>query len=300
MKCVLAIAVSATILFSCSANKKLSQNAKTFVDAATPKTAIPFMNDSAKTVQNTKEWILDFSDEFNDATIDKTKWTIENSTKKRVDITLFSNDKQVEEKDGHMFIYYSKAAEVNDSAYYAGRFISKDKYAPTYGFLEARMHLVKPNGYQTAFWMMPASGDAMRNSNKHDGTANDGAEIDIVEGNRLKRYSLGLHWDGYAKPYHKGAGANIRMPNMHDTEYHIFGLEWTPTYLKYYYDGKIVKEINDPKAIPMVAHYIYFSGSCWGTSDWVDGDIRKNEFIQNGGVEKGYIDYVRVFKSKPL
>jgi beta-glucanase (GH16 family) len=298
MKYLFAISMSLILLFGCSTNKKLQQSMSSFIDTATPKTVTPFFNDSAKTVQNNKEWQLDFSDEFNDATIDKTKWTIENNTKKRVDITLFSNDKQVEEKNGHLYIYYSKASEINDSAYYAGRVISKDKYAPTYGFLEARMHLVKPNGYQTAFWMMPNQGTSMTNAGPHDGTANDGAEIDIVEGNRLKRYSLGLHWDGYAKGTTKGAGANIRLPNMHDTEYHIFGLEWSPTYLKYYYDGKIVKEITDPKAIPKVAHYIFFSGSCWGTSDWVDGDIRKNEFIQNGGVEKGYIDYVRVYKLK--
>jgi beta-glucanase (GH16 family) len=160
------------------------------------------------------------------------------------------------------------------------------------------MHFVKPNGYQTAFWMMPNKGTSMTNAGPHDGTANDGAEIDIIEGNRVVRYSLGLHWDGYAKGVTKGAGANIRE-NLHQTEYHIIGFEWSPTYLRFYLNGKLVKEITDPKAIPKVDHYIYFSGSNFGKNDWLDGDVRKNEFIQNGGIDKGYIDYVRVYKLKP-
>jgi beta-glucanase (GH16 family) len=285
-------------LLGCSTSKKSASASNSLVDTETPKAAQPLIIDTAFSSTNSKGWVLDFSDEFNDNKIDTGKWTIENSIKKRVDITLFSDDNQVEEKDGHAFIYYRKAPEKHDSAYYVGRFNSKGKYAPTHGFLEAKMHLVKPNGYQTAFWTMPNSGTSMSNAGPHDGTANDGAEIDIVEGNKLKTYSLGLHWDGYEKGTHKGAGGNIKISNLHDVEYHVFGLEWTPTYLKFYCDGKVVKEITDPKAIPQVAEFIIFSGSCWGVSDWVNGDVRQNEFIQKGGVEKGYVDYLRVYKKK--
>jgi hypothetical protein len=49
--------------------------------------------------------------------------------------------------------------------------------------------------------------------------------------------------------------------------------------------------------IPHVPHYIIFSGSCFGVSDWVTGDVRKNDFIQKGNIDKAYIDYVRVYKS---
>lgn len=285
-------------LLSCNASKKTNQSSNIFVDAETPKTAQPLLVDSTAAVVNNKQWIIHFSDEFNDNVLDTKKWTIENSTKKRVDITLYSDENQVEEKDGNAIIYYKKAPEKHDSAYYIGRFNSKGKYATTYGFIEARMHLVKPNGYQTAFWMMPNTGTSMTNAGPHDGTAGDGAEIDIVEGNKLKTYSYGLHWDGYAKGTHKGAGgAKPKIENLYDS-YHVFGLEWTPTYLRFYFDGKLIKEMTDPKAMIHVDEFIIFSGSCWGTSDWVDGDVRKNELIQNGGTVKGYIDYVRVFKPK--
>lgn len=277
------------------ATPKSEKTKQPFIDIQTPKGSVPFIKpDSVSQKYLMKTWKLVFSDEFDDAKIDTSKWHVENSIKKRIDVTLYADSNQVEEKDGNMFIYYRKAA-ISDTAYHAGRFNSKEKYAPTYGFLECRMHVVKPNGHQTAFWMMP-EGDGMRNLTTPEGTANDGAEIDVIEGTKANAYSNGLHWDGYAKPAHKSNGKLIKMPNMHDTEYHIFGFEWTPTYLKFYFDGKLVREMTDPKLIPHVAHFLYFSGSCFGKNDWLDGDIRKNEFIQNGGVDKAYVDYVRVFQ----
>lgn len=290
------IFIGLVVLAGCTANKKMySLNVKDFVDPESPKDAIPFVvSDSVNKESLKNAWKLDFSDEFNDNTIDTSKWNVENGIKKRVDVTLYADNNQVEEKNGNAYIYYRKSP-ISDTAYNAGRFNSNGKYAPTYGFLECRMHVVKPNGHQTAFWMMP-TGDGMKKGG--DGTANDGAEIDIVEATKLHAFSLGLHWDGYAKPAHKSNGRLVKTPNYHDTEYHIWGFEWTPTFLKFYFDGKVVATMNEPKLIPHVAEYIYFSGSCFGENNWVDGDIRKNEFIQKGGTDKAYIDYIRVFKAK--
>ncbi len=286
-------------LFSCktppSATSKLVGNS--FVDAQSNKNERPFFVGDSLTKAK-ENWELSFSDEFNDNKIDTTKWTVENNTKKRVDVTLYANDEQVEEKDGNAFIYYRKSNK-HDSAYHAGRFNSQGKFAPTYGYLECRMHLIKPNGCQTAFWMMPNGKGSTAPNGVKDGTANDGAEIDIVEGNKMKdAYSTGLHWDGYEKPAHKANGAMVKAPNLYAEEYHVFGFEWTPTFLKLYYDGNLVRTIDKPTLIPHVPHYIYFSGSCFGESDWVTGDVRKNEFIQKGNTDKAYIDYVRVYKNK--
>jgi beta-glucanase (GH16 family) len=289
------VGILATIIWqSCAVQKKGISNV--WVDKQTPADVVPFIiNDSVSKESLQKNWRLDFSDEFNDNSIDTTKWNVETSVKKRVDVTLYADKNQLEEKDGNIYIYYRKS-NISDTAYNAGRFHSKGKYAPIYGFLECRMHVVKPNGHQTAFWMMP-EGLGMKNPDGVDGTANDGAEIDIIEGTKANAYSLGLHWDGYSKPAHKSNGRLIKAPNMHETEYHIYGFEWTPQFLKFHFDGKVVATMTDPKLIPKVAEFIYFSGSCFGENNWVDGDIRKNEFIQKGNTDKAYIDYIRVFKN---
>lgn len=265
------------------------------VDTATPITSKPKINGST----TLNKWILDFSDEFNDLQIDTLKWNIENSVRYRGDINVYSSADQLEEKNGNIYIEYCKAPSISSKAYAVGRFNSKNKYSTAYGFFETRMHVVKPNGYQTAFWMMPNSGTSMTNAGPHDGTANDGAEIDIIEGNKLNTYSCGLHWDGYDVD-HKGAGnGGVRATNMHDTVYHVFGLEWTNTFLKYYFNGRVVWQTSDPKAIAHVPEFILFTGMCWGANTWVNGDVTKNTFIQNGGIDKAYIDYVRVYKFKP-
>jgi len=299
MKKIIAITTLFLVVLAsgCKAKKGLSlTNNSSFVDSETTISAIPFIVMDSTSIQNKKrKWKLVFSDEFNDTKMNTSKWNVENAPKKRVDIMLYSDDNQVVEKDGKAYIYYRKSS-LNDTTYMAGRFNSKGKYAPTYGFMESRIHLVKPNGYQMAFWMMP-EGKGMSSETSPDGTANDGAEIDIVEGNKLNAFSSGLHWDGYAKPAHKANGSLNKMPDLYETEYHIFGFEWTPTFLKFYYDGKLIRTMTDPKFIPKVAHFLYFSGSCFGKSDWVDGDVRKNKFIQNGGVDKAYVDYVRVYQN---
>ena len=268
---------------------------KDFVDVESPADAAPFLlGDSL--IQTKKNWQLVFSDEFNDNQISSSKWVVENTSRVRTDVTVYSNSSHIEEKSGKAFLYYQKH-NLHDSAYAAGRMNSKGKFAATYGYFECRIHLVKPNGYQTAFWMMPSADGPMSNSGVKDGTANDGAEIDIVEGNKLVTYSNGLHWDGYATD-HKSNGTNIKAPDLFTQEYHIFGFEWTPDFLKFYYDGKLVRTMTASNLIPLMPHFIIFSGSCWGVNDWVIGDVRKNQFIQQGNRDEAYIDYMRVYKSK--
>ncbi|WP_395089678.1 family 16 glycosylhydrolase [Armatimonas sp.] len=270
----------------------LLQTVSTPIDPQTPPQARP----ASSPVDSKDRWSLIFSDEFNGTAIDPVKWTVETTSRKRPDITVKADPAQVEVKAGSACIYYRKS-KTEDSTYFAGRFNSKGHFSTTYGYLEARMHLVKPDGYQTAFWMMPDQEGLTSPKGVTDGTANDGAEIDIIEGNKAgDTYSTGLHWDGYAKPAHKSNGAMVKAPGLHTQEYHTIGFEWSPTALKFYYDGKLVRTIDKPTLIPQVPHYIIFSGSCFGVNDWVTGNVLQNKFLQDGGTAQASIDYVRVFK----
>ena len=88
----------------------------------------------------------------------------------------------------------------------------------------------------------------------------------------------------------------VSAPGLHTQEYHTIGFEWSPTVLKFYYDGNLVRTIDKPTLIPQVPHYIIFSGGCFGVNDWVTGNVLQNKFIQDGGTARASIDYVRVFK----
>lgn len=260
------------------------------VDSQSLKDIYPLINEES----HQSEFSLVFSDEFNDSEIDTSKWNVQDKFyKDRIDFNLYADGNQIEEKEGHLFIYYLKDSTKEDT-YYAGRVDSRGKYAPTYGFFEAKMHFVKPNGHQTAFWMMP-EGKGMSVPDGVDSTANSGAEIDIIEGNKTHTYSCGLHWDGYGAA-HKTNGQEIEVNEFHNQEYHIMGFEWDVHYLRWYLDGNVVREIADSTLIPRVPHFLYFSGSMWSNHDWVDGNMLDNEFIQGGGIDKAYVDYIRVYQ----
>ena len=101
-----------------------------------------------------------------------------------------------------MEIKFERISQSEKWGTYASGMASTDcKFEQKYGFFEAKMLHVYPDGKQSAFWMMPNGGTLGRGT--PDGTANDGAEIDIFEGNKQSgRYATNYHYDGYGK-YHK-------------------------------------------------------------------------------------------------
>jgi hypothetical protein len=269
------------------------------IDSQTPVGTKPFLLDNLLPANSqTPNWDVVFSDEFNDTKIDVTKWSVENKIYDRNIIKVTADENQVEEKDGNLNICYRKSP-TDPLMYYAGRINSKDKYATTYGYFECRMKIVKPEGYQIAFWMMPV-GNGMSSSTPADGTAHDGAEIDIIEACKLtETYSSGMHYDGYGDD-HKGAGRHITAPGLHTQEYHYFGLEWSPDFIKYYYDGKVGNTLTDPKVIVKVDEYILLTGMHWAETGWVQVDVRNNALLNNGGTARAYIDHIRVFKNRTI
>jgi beta-glucanase (GH16 family) len=286
-----------SVFTTTQAASSYSAGTENLIDPQTPAKARPFMIDNLlPAYSQSTNWDIVFSDEFNDTKIDVTKWSVENRTYNRNIITVIADDNQVEEKDGNINIYYRKSP-TDSLKYFVGRFNSKDKFATTYGYFECRMRIPKPDGYQVAFWMMPV-GNGMSSSTLADGTAHDGAEIDIIESCKLSEsYSSGIHYDSYGK-FHKGAGGHIIAPGLHNQEYHVFGLEWSPTFLKFYYDGKLGRTISDPITIPKVDEYILLTGMAWAETGWVDVDVRENALLNGGGTAKASIDYVRVFKNR--
>jgi beta-glucanase (GH16 family) len=71
------------------------------------------------------------------------------------------------------------------------------------------------------------------------------------------------------------------------TGFHKFGLEWSPDYLKFYYDGALKRTISNTTIVSDAVEYIILSGGILG---WDEGDIRNATLPIN---EK--IAYVRVW-----
>ena len=157
----------------------------------------------------------------------------------------------------------------------------------TYGYFEGRLKLCKGKGTWPAFWMMPKNFRAWP----------DDGEIDIMEhvGYHENYVSSSIHCKAY---YH-----SIGTQKTHElylatatSEFHTYAVEWTPDYMKFYFDGKLHFTFNndgkgDKNTWPFDAPFYLKLNLAWG-GNW-GGAMGLDESCLPATYE---IDYVRVFQ----
>lgn len=152
-----------------------------------------------------------------------------------------------------MQYYYEQCSASIPQYHFTGAEIMlKPDYRFKYGYVEAKIKMNCGNGFFPAFWLYGTTV-----GNTHQGT--DYQEVDIFEMTYGKNEESGIIHD-----------QNIMTTNIHYihpptnksfvhminnySNYHIYGLEWTPSKLIYYVDGCIYRiekneGIFDPKTI---------------------------------------------------
>ena len=283
-----------TCLFMCKSSNEMGneENARnqggdselvsSMIDLATPASAKPY-NNSIKA-----DWKLVFSDEFDDNSLDHAKWNINVSFKSRKSRdklgikSWYWKEENVSESDGNLIL---KVVKAGDSVMHCGSINSDNKFEGLYGYYETRIDIAEASkGTHTAFWL---TGD---NQGRIDGTANDGAEIDVFESAWLEDYTKAvLHIDGYGND-HKANTKRYDTPGIHDG-FHIYGLLWTPDYLKIYFDGKLKVSYTEKQWRVLAPEYIWLSN---GASFGYEGDNFTREPI--GYLTEAKVDYVRVWQ----
>jgi beta-glucanase (GH16 family) len=178
----------------------------------------------------------------------------------------------------------------------SGAFTSYDKFTATYGYFEARLRMphARGAGVWPAFWMLPDRGKDYPDKIRRSYRTKDygmGLEIDIFEFmpwwkrlDGLYPIHVGCIWS-YGKvtetdpaPHGYGSyalgndgwGPEELYYSNPDTEFHTYGLYWSPERLIYYLDSKPIFRVKDPQHVPDVPHYFLFnialSGNGWGKS----------------------------------
>ncbi len=269
-------------IFACLLLSPLALQARDFVDSETPENAQP---------DNTRisgDWVLDFSDEFNDTLVNLTKWNVDNSTSSRAARPKLGiqywmwKSYNVSEADGNLVLKVSKP---NSNTMHCGSIHTANKYQTKYGYFEARIKIADAaKGTHTAFWLQ---GPNMGNV---DGTANDGAEIDIFESAWLQDYTKSVvHIDGYGAN-HQASTKQYSTPGIH-SGYHTFAMHWTEDFMKIYYDGKLKVSYADPKWVVKADEFLWLSD---GASFGYEGDNFTSQPF--GELTNAYVDYIRVWK----
>lgn len=218
-------------------------------------------------------YTLDFHDEFNGDSLDKSKWTdyylphwsknpetakanyrFENGTL----IEYIAKDQQpwAPELDGNVKSSAIMSFNKNWVHNFSGSktLMSNQSewtgYATTYGYFELRAKLsnVGGGGHQ-AWWMVGMQDD----TNDWFNSKRTG-EIDVIETFFRKPDTWRIAAFGWNDPFFQTSWKLMEdpVPNGNQTEeFHTYGLDWSPGSLKFYYDGVLYKEINQAPDYPM-------------------------------------------------
>ena len=190
-----------------------------------------------------------WGDEFNENTLDLSKWIIKSHSSSGQDKLTFE---QGDENLSKVFKIQNGAAslifqrwydQTNTLIQYAGpaELMTRPTMSWQYGYLEVRLRMsFRKDG--NAIWM--SSGDAL-NSNKD---AYCGLEVDVFETlastdsvtpNIHLWYKDGRHTDmnGYV---YNGKPIKYTFANSYNLakEFHVYGFEWTPSEMAMYVDGE--------------------------------------------------------------
>lgn len=177
-----------------------------------------------------RDYELAFSDEFNGNSVNTKLWDY------RTDSKHWSTQKadNVEVKDGLLHLNVKKE-KANGKDYTGAGLISKSKYQ--YGYYEAKLMIPAGGGWHTSFWLMTHDGSGGTNPKAAT------IEIDILENDSKDRggYHANLHkwYDGH-KDYE---GMHVSTPTI-GTEFQVLACEYTPTSVRYYANGKLVRVVD--------------------------------------------------------
>lgn len=173
---------------------------------------------------------LVWSDEFDGETLDTSEWDYRTDSKHWSTQTA----KNVSLANGRLTIEGKKEA-AGGKQYTGGGVISKRAFQ--YGYYEARLRVPPGAGWHTSFWMM-----------KHDcsgGTAPQAAaqELDVCENDSVKLGGYGVVVHRWLGPHQTFGGKWVATPDL-SADFHVFGCEFTPKTVKYFFDGKLVQTID--------------------------------------------------------
>ena len=190
---------------------------------------------------------LVMSEEFDtDGLIDPKIWTLETGTGVNGwgnnELQYYTDRTENASVQNGILIVKAIKEDYNGASYTSARLITKDSLEQQYGRFEARIKLPTGQGMWPAFWLLGAN-----NGDGTDGTEvwpNSG-EIDIMEyrGQQPTIIHGSIHGPGYsgANPITKSyALENDRF----DTGFHVFGIEWTESYINYYVDDVLYNQIT--------------------------------------------------------
>ena len=222
-----------------------------------------------------------WSDEFDGASVDATKWVFETGGGGwgNNELEYYQADNATV-ANGNLVIT-AKKETVGGMPYTSARMTTQGKEAPTYGRIEARIKLPVGQGMWPAFWMLGANINTV--------SWPQCGEIDIMEHVNTDNTIYGtMHWNVNG---HVQYGSTTQTTTA---DYHIYAVEWDTKSIRWYVDstlyqtGNIANNINTTGAFHLPFFVILNLA--------VGGNFPGATVDESLLPESMYVDYVRVYK----
>ena len=174
------------------------------------------------------EWVLTFTEEFEGDTLNTHVWTAENSNPGHILSSRHPENVEVHDGALHLVTKYESRAEGKE--WTTGNVLANaGAFTQAYGYWEARYKYCASPGINNSFWMASTTGKG----------TDIWYEIDICEGHYMNKMNTNLHETATSSSI-KQHSETYRSQYDLSADYHTYGLEWTPEYLYYYFDGVLV------------------------------------------------------------
>lgn len=191
-----------------------------------------------------KDRLLVWHDEFDDATLDTTKWryATHNSGGSEQQAYTIGRTENVRLENSNLILEARKDGYINNWTWSSGRIDTSGLAGFKYGRLEAKLKYDVVSGAFPAFWTIGTcahypTGENIHGVQKSKGTqwAQNG-EIDMFEGRGTNSEIAQGGW--YNQDDGKGNLSIIfGRKNIDASQYHVYAVEWTETTMISYIDG---------------------------------------------------------------
>ncbi len=161
--------------------------------------------------------------------------------------------------------------------YTSGHMNTYDTFNFRYGYIEMRAKVAKGQGFLETFY-------ASRTDRSVSG------EIDVLEfiGSQPRALYGTVHYEEADGTLTKSKVVRAATPTDMSLDYHTYGVDWTPTYIRFYYDGQLMGEMATPGSLK-AAVYLMADFSVGGV--WAGYPDATTPFPSSYS-----IDYIRVWQ----
>ena len=243
------------------------------------------------------EWKLVWSDEFEAEELDQDKWSYQFGTGEEQGLTGWGNNElqfytnhpeNVYLEDGQLHIVAHRE-DHEGMEYTSGRIITRDKGDWRYGKIEVRAKLPQGEGIWPAIWMLPTE-------EVYGGWPKSG-EIDIMEmvGHEPETIHGTVHY-GPDSPNNEYVENPFSLDEgIFADDFHTFSIEWEEDQIKWFVEGNefysVTPDDLEPHPYPFNEEFHLILNLAVG-GNWPGNPDETTEFPQSL-----IVDYVRVYQA---